>query len=341
MQTDKIPDSVPKTFDPIADKEAFVKIIGQSTIFKNLNPEELMFVSTHCRHLQLPEKQTLFKPGEPAQALYIVIDGAIEIFDKEDQIIAHLCQGDCFGELELFSRSPYTSKAVVQANTSLIGFPLPGENLKSLAEQRPVLAARLLKAFLIMLAARTRKAHSVLKENSPWVRELRRQVYSDKLTGLTNRTFLLEHLPEYMDKNLALIMLKPDNFKDINDNYGHDIGDKVLVYMGRELSQHLGSSGSVSRWEGNALAIYISYATKEMAEDLALRIKTFLEELSLEHILKGNSFRLKISLGIGLSQVHGKNAEELLNRIAALPLEGRRRGGSTMLWPEDCRETRT
>ena len=55
-------------------------------------------------------------------------------------------------------------------------------------------AARILHSFLLVIAGRTRKANAIIKENSPLVRELKRQVYGDKLTSLLNKAYLEENL---------------------------------------------------------------------------------------------------------------------------------------------------
>ena len=66
---------------------------------------------------------------------------------------------------------------------------------------------------------------------------MKNQVMKDALTGLFNRTFLEENFPSILEsygKPVSMVMIKPDRFKDINDNFGHDTGDKVLRYMAEQ-----------------------------------------------------------------------------------------------------------
>lgn len=310
-------------------------IIAKSSLFSKLNDDEIEFVTAHSELLHLSPGEVLYEAGSLSQALYIVRTGSIDIVEENGRLIAQFLAGECFGELELFSGTRHESKARSSAETHLIRFPAKGEDLETVMMRNPTVSARILKSFLILLAGRTRKANALLKENSPWIRELKRQVYGDKLTGLYNKAYLEEEFPQVFPNAPALIMLKPDNFKDINDRFGHEVGDKTLVHIARELSRFLSEQASVIRYEGNELALWYIHCDRQEAGRRALAIKDFLEQLSLEAPTGEKGIRLGISMGIALSNVHAFSAQALIEICAPLPLEGRKRGGSRILWPED------
>ncbi len=72
------------------------------------------------------------------------------------------------------------------------------------------------------------------KKSDNFNRQLKTQLYTDSLTGLPNRKALIEEI--HQQKHLGIILVNIDNFKEINDLYGHEIGDKLLQKLGRQLS---------------------------------------------------------------------------------------------------------
>ncbi len=67
-------------------------------------------------------------------------------------------------------------------------------------------------------------------------------------------------------------MIDADNFKDVNDRYGHDVGDKVLVEMARRLSSSIRHSDVLVRWGGEEFLIVSRYTDRREAELLAQRV---------------------------------------------------------------------
>ena len=106
----------------------------------------------------------------------------------------------------------------------------------------------------------TRKANILVKDNSAVMQELKRQVYGDKLTGLYNKTYLEETLPGLTvntSQPVTLMLMKPDNFKMINDTFGHEAGDNTLKIMAAALNAFMEGRGTVLRYMGNELGIIL------------------------------------------------------------------------------------
>jgi diguanylate cyclase (GGDEF)-like protein len=143
------------------------------------------------------------------------------------------------------------------------------------------LATVFLMAFLLFMQHRRlnrelRRANGILQEAS----------LSDPLTGLRNRRYfsatieadVSQALRAHTDghdihtRDLVFYLIDADNFKDINDQYGHDVGDKVLVEMARRISSSIRHSDVLVRWGGEEFLIVSRYTDRGEAELLAQRV---------------------------------------------------------------------
>lgn len=102
------------------------------------------------------------------------------------------------------------------------------------------------------------------------VRE-RKKLYVDTLTGVYNRRYLYESTK--INKPSHLIMLDLDNFKKINDSYGHLVGDQILVAFSRLLRQSLRSTDRIIRFGGDEFIIMLYDFRPEDAESLIKRLR--------------------------------------------------------------------
>jgi diguanylate cyclase (GGDEF)-like protein/PAS domain S-box-containing protein len=155
--------------------------------------------------------------------------------------------------------------------------------------------------------------------------ELRERSLRDPLTGCWNRRFLTELLKNEFARQrrfgqpLALASFDIDNFKLINDTYGHGVGDQVLQRCCDIVSRHLRSSDSLCRVGGEEFVLVLPMSNRQGAEILIERIRTLLAaDKSEPHFTA--SFGLTVVLP-------NDNAEELLKRadtaLYAAKAEGR------------------
>lgn len=311
-------------------------------IFSSYHNDELKIIAEYSEYCNYRKDEIIFKAESPGDALYIVESGEIVINKKADNgrniDIARFLSGDCFGELDMLTGSSRNASARAEIKTRLLMFPRKGICFKDILERQPAISARILHKILVNIAGRIRKANSLIKENSPLVQELKKQVYSDKLTGLYNRTFLEEKLGEYLvnkKAHVSLLMVKPDNFKLINDAYGHEAGDQALRIMAIELEKAISGEDVAIRFMGNELSVILPGTEREEAYRMAVKIQSSMNKLSFNQVTQGNSFMLTVSIGISLFPEHSTNTTGLIERAHELPLIGRAMGGNKILFPED------
>jgi diguanylate cyclase (GGDEF)-like protein len=317
-------------------------LLSSSALFSSFSRDELDFLAEKSEFLERGDGDIVFEAESPGDRLYLVAQGSVVVLSPEDgSALAELVAGDSFGELELLTGALRNARARAGGATTLLAFPAGGVSLRTALSGRPEVAARIMRSFLLVVAGRTRKANALVKENSPWVRELKRQVYGDKLTGLLNKAYLDENLSGMLSapdaKGLALVMMKPDNFKDINDRFGHEVGDAALVLMAGELDKAVGKAGTAVRYMGNELAVAYPGMDRPAALDAARALQKRLSELDLSRVIAQEpGLRLRMSFGIALYPEHGADAESLIKASVGLPLLARSRGGELVLFPEDA-----
>ncbi len=102
---------------------------------------------------------------------------------------------------------------------------------------------------------------------------------TDSLTGLFNRRYLMVHLEKLLKKNaegkktMGVLMIDIDRFKNINDSYGHAIGDEVLKMFSERVAQRLRSFDLVARLGGEEFVVVLPEITVEMAKTVAERLR--------------------------------------------------------------------
>lgn len=144
-----------------------------------------------------------------------------------------------------------------------------------------------------------RLGQQVVKQN----KELKRLSIMDPWLGVPNRRFFeicAEHLLEQVKQKkqvASLLLVDVDRFKDINDGYGHSIGDVVLQRLTAILNEEIRDSDLSARYGGDEFAVLLVGADQKRAANIALRIRKRVEDMMLE-----NAQCLRCSVSIGVSQ---------------------------------------
>ena len=136
----------------------------------------------------------------------------------------------------------------------------------------------------------------------------------DSMTGLFNHTATKNHLDHAIEQawrqkeTLCFAMIDLDHFKDINDNYGHDAGDRVLMALARLLRQRLRTSDVVGRTGGEEFAVILPAC---MIKDAGYQLQQILESFAAISFPAGNdSFNSTFSCGVASLEIYD-NAEKL------------------------------
>src|SRR4051812_43070509 len=130
---------------------------------------------------------------------------------------------------------------------------------------------------------------------------------TDPLTGIANRRGFLEQTAlarrsAAATQAAAVLLFDIDNFKTINDRYGHAVGDRTLQIFADIAKAHIGTAGTVGRWGGDELVAVLTNTSREIAATVAERIRLGLEHTAAD--IDGRLVGATVSTGIAFSN-HG------------------------------------
>lgn len=172
------------------------------------------------------------------------------------------------------------------------------------------------------------QARSDLEEASE--RDRHRSLH-DPLTGLPNRTLLVERLDHAMlrcrrsKKMVAVFYTDLDGFKSINDSYGHQIGDQLLVAVAERLTNLLRPGDTVARFSGDEFVILCEDLDEALqAEPLAERIGAAMRE---PFVVSGTQLHVSASVGIAFAGLADDIPYSVLDQADAAMYEAKRQGG--------------
>jgi len=140
--------------------------------------------------------------------------------------------------------------------------------------------------------------------------KIRKKAIIDPLTQVYNRQYLPEFLETTSLKDFYLMMIDLDKFKLINDNYGHDAGDEVLIAVVSELKSKIRQKDILIRFGGEEFLLFVFKKELHDSFHVADRLRESIEKLTIK--TKTNIIHMTISIGINPLPYGAKNIEEAI-----------------------------
>ena len=161
---------------------------------------------------------------------------------------------------------------------------------------------------------------------------LQESAFQDSLTGLYNRKFLEEHSKKLIlqakreNFNIGVLLLDMDHFKAVNDEYGHDIGDKVLKELSRILNETVRESDIVIRYGGEEFVILlVNVKTEEDAFNVAEKIRIRVQDNEID-IYAGTKLRKTVSIGLSMYPEDSSTFESVIKNADIALYEAKNQG---------------
>jgi diguanylate cyclase (GGDEF)-like protein/PAS domain S-box-containing protein len=163
------------------------------------------------------------------------------------------------------------------------------------------------------------KTHEDVTDRRETESRMAHMAYHDTLTGLPNRAAFQQAMEQMIDacadtdEEFAVLSVDLDRLKDINDVFGHEVGDKLLIEVSRRIES--ASPGAVvARLSGDEFGLIIDGPQPDAAKALAARLSQAVQD---EFIVDGRSLRIGLTIGISLFPHNGHDGEALLSNADA------------------------
>jgi diguanylate cyclase (GGDEF)-like protein/PAS domain S-box-containing protein len=181
--------------------------------------------------------------------------------------------------------------------------------------------------------------HTDISERKVSEEKIRRLAFYDSLTGLPNRRLLMDRLGHAIDSNArsgkeaALLFIDLDNFKNLNDTLGHDIGDKLLQQVAKRLESSVRMGDTVARLGGDEFMVIIEDLSQESMEAAAQTEAIgdkILEALSQQYRLSSNEFHSTCSIGATLFKGRVQTSEDLFKQADIAMYQAKKAGRNAL-----------
>lgn len=300
--------------------------------------------SAHARCRAFAQDSVLFQRGSPGAAMYLVLDGEVELAFGPEREPARLGAGDFFGELALFVPELGRSATATARAGSLLaeldiaglqalnaGQPGAGMALMQAATRRLLASERQLVESLHARNRELEQALDYLRRTREALTESEVQARTDALTGLYNRRCFDLHLPrslgaaEKRGSGTALALIDLDRFKAINDTFGHGVGDQVLQRVARALREATGAHDLPCRLGGDEFAVILD-RVDDVAQAQARCARLFAALQGLAVASEQGEVPIGASLGAALA-MPDETPERLLERADTALYRAKRQRG--------------
>jgi diguanylate cyclase (GGDEF)-like protein len=169
-------------------------------------------------------------------------------------------------------------------------------------------------------------------ENTDLHQTVQRQAVTDELTGLWNVRQLHDVIDHELERarrfqtSLGLMMLDIDDFKQVNDGYGHQQGDQVLSAVARVLRDFSRDIDTPARYGGEEMAVVLPQTESEGAEQLAERMREAIENLRVPLVDGSGQLRVTASFGVASIPDSASEKESLIGAADAALYRAKRLG---------------
>ena len=300
-------------------------------LFQGVDPDDVLGLLRDCDRRDLSTGELLLSPGTENEHVYIVLSGSVNVHvgSPKAPVLVTMEAGACVGEMSIIEdRDP--SAYVIGAEDSHL-LVIHQSVLWAMVDASHAFA----KNLLVVLSERVRSHNRVIADSIGEMKKFERHATTDALTGLGNRRSMEETFPREIercldnDKPIALIMVDVDNFKDFNDKFGHQAGDRALIAVANILKEQFRPADILIRYGGDEFVVLLPDADQDAAHKVAERVRM---TVSGDTTDSGDSLiQIPIRVSMGVAALEGGGSLTSLIRSADAALYRAKRAGRDMV----------
>ncbi len=180
------------------------------------------------------------------------------------------------------------------------------------------------------------KAMASIIERKKIEEQLHRLSHTDELTGIANRRHFMTYLDELIiesnqhNREFAVLFIDLDHFKVVNDTYGHEYGDKILIDATQRMQIALRETDLVARLGGDEFVIALEMISS--ADKTIAIAKELIQSLSIPYEIKSKTLTIGASIGVSLYPKHGNCTEALLKHADLALYQAKDNRGEAILY---------
>ncbi|MBL4730146.1 MAG: diguanylate cyclase [Sulfurimonas sp.] len=204
------------------------------------------------------------------------------------------------------------------------------KHLKKAQDSQEPLIIFFLLALLFMVLIWSFRMHREIKLRKDAETKFYHQAYHDMLTGLPNRTLFFDRLSQAMknadrrNEKIALFYIDLDCFKQVNDSYGHHVGDALLQEVAKILKLATRETDTVARMGGDEFIVIINNFSKP--EVIELSVKKIMQATQESRVIYNQEINISMSIGIAIYPDHGPTSATLIKNADTAMYEAKNTG---------------
>ncbi len=296
-----------------------VEFLKEITILDSLTVEEIEEFANSLEEITVEKDHVLFRQGDTGEVLYIVRDGEIggiiDMPDGKQRDVARFAKGDFFGEMSIFEND--LRSATCRSRTDAKLLKLHKNDFFHLIEDNPRIAIKIMYRMLNITTGRLQNTGRFLSDMIRWGNDARKRAITDEFTGVYNRRFLEESMgPLFAEAArkqtpLSLVMIDLDHFREINDMYGHDTGDQLILELVTVCKNNLREKDIIARYGGDEFTIIFPDTNGTDALQLAEKLRADASRVELLRSKKSSIQSVTLSMGLATYPENASGLEAL------------------------------
>jgi diguanylate cyclase (GGDEF)-like protein len=311
-------------FELIKSPVEIPEISGLS-LFSELSETELEIINEYLSSVNVKKGESIFQEGDTGKEMFVHYSGTLSAYgaqsDGNKRHLFDVKPGDFFGEMSIISHVPRSVTITAVSDSAVI---LLGKNdFYRIISQHPIIGYKLLRTIGIVQNRWLDTSGKSFNDLIRWGENARRRAITDELTGIYNRSFLENSIKERLNNQsmnlriMSMLMMDLDKIHEVNNCYGIKAGDLVIIAASEIINSCLRTGDIPARLSGDEFAILLPDTDMENAAKIAEKIRENIEKKQIEVPAKEGSsentfISTRTSIGIALSPVHAKTAEELM-----------------------------
>jgi diguanylate cyclase (GGDEF)-like protein len=258
-------------------------------IFSGLEHGELEALAVFLEPRRYAAGSIVFSEGEKGAEMFVVRSGEIESYmptsGGKQRILTVFKSGGLFGEMAIVEGEPRSASCRAKADSELLAFQ--AIDFYRFIWEHPLAGSRLLKKMTSVMVGRLIRASGFLLDMATWGETARRRAITDDLSGLFNRRFLEEASRLRFGgvgavRSSSLLFLDLDNFHALNERYGSEAGDAIIVLVSAMIRRVVRENDIAARLSGDEFAILLPGTGRADALALAETLRAETAALAFE-----------------------------------------------------------